>query len=312
MHTGSYVDPSGSPTGTTPRCDRSARDCCRCSRRSADDAAPWLLLEPTAGQGRSLCAGVDDLEPYLAALDHHPKAGHLPRHLPRLRRRRTPRRARRGAATLDRIVEIGGAGRLRLVHANDSMDVRGAFKDRHQTHRRRAHRRRRVPRAVRPPGDRGRPVRPGDARARATPGNPDIEVLKRLRAEAAARERAAYLPAGHPGAARDDGDLGVDVLPDQGPAPSGCRRSTSWRCASRSRRVALLLIVPAGAAHASRPTRTPSRGGLGALYGVAQILQTVGLAHTAASVVSGFITGMYVVLHPAARGGDPAAPGSGR
>jgi deoxyribonuclease-4 len=29
-------------------------------------------------------------------------------------------------------VEIGGAGRLRLVHANDSMDVRGAFRDRHQ------------------------------------------------------------------------------------------------------------------------------------------------------------------------------------
>jgi drug/metabolite transporter (DMT)-like permease len=36
---------------------------------------------------------------------------------------------------------------------------------------------------------------------------------------------------------------------------------------------------------------------LGALYGVAQILQTVGLAHTSASV-SGFITGMYVVLTP--------------
>ena len=29
-------------------------------------------------------------------------------------------------------MEIGGPGRLRLVHANDSMDVRGAFKDRHQ------------------------------------------------------------------------------------------------------------------------------------------------------------------------------------
>jgi deoxyribonuclease-4 len=30
------------------------------------------------------------------------------------------------------VVEIGGPGRLRLVHANDSMDVRGAFRDRHQ------------------------------------------------------------------------------------------------------------------------------------------------------------------------------------
>ena len=36
---------------------------------------------------------------------------------------------------------------------------------------------------------------------------------------------------------------------------------------------------------------------LGAVYGVAQILQTAGLAHTAASV-SGFITGMYVVCTP--------------
>ncbi|HEU4675425.1 MAG TPA: DMT family transporter [Motilibacteraceae bacterium] len=36
---------------------------------------------------------------------------------------------------------------------------------------------------------------------------------------------------------------------------------------------------------------------LGAVYGVAQILQTVGLEHTSASV-SGFITGMYVVFTP--------------
>jgi len=37
--------------------------------------------------------------------------------------------------------------------------------------------------------------------------------------------------------------------------------------------------------------------GLGGLYGLAQILQTIGLAHTDASV-SGFITGTYVVLTP--------------
>ena len=37
--------------------------------------------------------------------------------------------------------------------------------------------------------------------------------------------------------------------------------------------------------------------GLGGLYGAAQILQTVGLAHTDASV-SGFVTGTYVVLTP--------------
>jgi drug/metabolite transporter (DMT)-like permease len=44
--------------------------------------------------------------------------------------------------------------------------------------------------------------------------------------------------------------------------------------------------------------RTVGRGAvLGLLYGVAQILQTTGLAHTAASV-SGFITGLYVVATP--------------
>jgi drug/metabolite transporter (DMT)-like permease len=37
--------------------------------------------------------------------------------------------------------------------------------------------------------------------------------------------------------------------------------------------------------------------GLGALYGAAQLLQTVGLEHTDASV-SGFVTGTYVVLTP--------------
>ena len=98
----------------------------------ADDDAPWLLLEPTAGQGRSLCAGVDDLEPYLAALDLHPKAG-ICLDTCHVFAAGAPLDEPGGAtATVDRVVEIGGPGRLRLVHANDSMDVRGAFKDRHQ------------------------------------------------------------------------------------------------------------------------------------------------------------------------------------
>lgn len=97
-----------------------------------DDAAPWLLLEPTAGQGRSLCAGVDDLEPYLAALDFHPKAG-ICLDTCHVFAAGAPLDEPGGAtATVDRVVEIGGPGRLRLIHANDSMDVRGAFKDRHQ------------------------------------------------------------------------------------------------------------------------------------------------------------------------------------
>ena len=52
-----------------------------------------------------------------------------------------------------------------------------------------------------------------------------------------------------------------------------------------------------------RPLRALTRrdwvvsAGLGSLYGLAQILQTIGLAHTDASV-SGFVTGTYVVLTP--------------
>lgn len=48
-----------------------------------------------------------------------------------------------------------------------------------------------------------------------------------------------------------------------------------------------------------RMSSTTLRRGLvlGLLYGIAQLLQTFGLAHTAASV-SGFLTGLYVVLTP--------------
>jgi deoxyribonuclease-4 len=99
---------------------------------TADAPGPWLLLEPTAGQGRSLCAGVEDLSAYLDALDFHPKAG-VCLDTCHVFAAGAPLDEPGGvAATLERIVEIGGPGRLRLIHANDSMDVRGAFKDRHQ------------------------------------------------------------------------------------------------------------------------------------------------------------------------------------
>jgi drug/metabolite transporter (DMT)-like permease len=60
--------------------------------------------------------------------------------------------------------------------------------------------------------------------------------------------------------------------------------------------VAILLVSPRAIGRLS-PERRRQAVVLGALYGVAQILQTTGLAHTAASV-SGFITGMYVVATP--------------
>ncbi|MEQ7846498.1 deoxyribonuclease IV [Nocardioides kribbensis] len=145
VHTGSYVE-TGAPAGAA---DPAATQAARAARHAAalrqvregllplletleDDAAPWLLLEPTAGQGRSLCAGVEDLTAYLDALDHHPKAG-ICLDTCHVFAAGAPLDEPGGAAaTLDRVVEIGGPGRLRLVHANDSMDVRGALKDRHQ------------------------------------------------------------------------------------------------------------------------------------------------------------------------------------
>jgi drug/metabolite transporter (DMT)-like permease len=59
--------------------------------------------------------------------------------------------------------------------------------------------------------------------------------------------------------------------------------------------IALLLIA---GRHLKMSRTTLLAGvGLGLLYGIAQILQTTGLAHTSASV-SGFITGLYVVATP--------------
>jgi drug/metabolite transporter (DMT)-like permease len=60
---------------------------------------------------------------------------------------------------------------------------------------------------------------------------------------------------------------------------------------------ALLLVVAPRAVLRLSPQARRQAAVLGGLYGVAQILQTVGLAHTPASV-SGFITGMYVVATP--------------
>jgi drug/metabolite transporter (DMT)-like permease len=59
---------------------------------------------------------------------------------------------------------------------------------------------------------------------------------------------------------------------------------------------AMLLVAPRAIARLSPDVRRHALV-LGGLYGLAQILQTIGLAHTPASV-SGFITGMYVVCTP--------------
>jgi deoxyribonuclease-4 len=127
VHTGSCVADGG-----TAQAMRQVREGLLPLLDMLGEDGPWLLLEPTAGQGRSLCAGVDDLAGYLDALDLHPRAG-ICLDTCHVFAAGAPLDEPGGTtATVDRLVEIGGPGRLRLIHANDSMDVRGAFKDRHQ------------------------------------------------------------------------------------------------------------------------------------------------------------------------------------
>jgi deoxyribonuclease-4 len=97
-----------------------------------EDGGPQLLLEPTAGQGRSLCATVEDLGPYLDALGHHPRVGVCLDTCHVFAAGHDLAAPGGMAATLDRVVEVAGPGRLALVHANDSLDVCGSSRDRHE------------------------------------------------------------------------------------------------------------------------------------------------------------------------------------
>lgn len=145
----------------------------------ADDG-PRLLLEPTAGQGRSLCAGVEDLPAYLDNLDWHPRLG-ICLDTCHVFAAGAPLDARGGMKrTLDRLTELAGPGRLGLIHVNDSKDVRGSFRDRHERVGQ-GHIGQRAFRAlVRHPAARSVPLileTPGGKPAYAE----DIELLRKLR-----------------------------------------------------------------------------------------------------------------------------------
>jgi len=132
VHTGSYVDATGAP-GLHEAALRRVRDGVLPVLDSIDDPQlPWLLLEPTAGQGRSLCAGVEDLAAYLDAIDHHPRAGVCLDTCHAFAAGAPLDEPGGTARTVDRIVEIAGPGKLRLVHLNDSKDPRGSMRDRHE------------------------------------------------------------------------------------------------------------------------------------------------------------------------------------
>lgn len=132
VHTGSYVDPTGSPGLREAALGRVREALLPILDTISDDALPWLLLEPTAGQGRSLCAGVEDLTAYLEALDHHPKVGICLDTCHAFAAGAPLDEPGGTTLTVDRLVEIAGPGKLRLVHANDSSDPRGSMRDRHE------------------------------------------------------------------------------------------------------------------------------------------------------------------------------------
>lgn len=96
------------------------------------DDGPALLLETMAGQNNMLCAKVQELGPYMEALEWHPKVGVCldTCHVWAAGHDLT---AKNGVtATVDALIETVGERRLQLVHANDSKDECGSARDRHE------------------------------------------------------------------------------------------------------------------------------------------------------------------------------------
>lgn len=127
IHTGSAVD-----EGNIKKAWKQIHEGMMPILNKLSDDSPYLLLEPTAGQGQSLVKKLEDLENYLKALEYHPRVGicldtcHVfaAGHDISVKGGMT--------ATIDLLVQIAGIERFQLVHANDSMDICGALKDRHQ------------------------------------------------------------------------------------------------------------------------------------------------------------------------------------
>ncbi|GIF48551.1 endonuclease IV [Asanoa ferruginea] len=125
FHAGSAVDPT--------HYDAALKQVREALLPLLDRDGPLLLVEPSAGGGRSLASKVEHLAAYFEAVDWHPRlgvcfdtchawaAGHD---------LATPGGM---TATLDLLTATVGAGRLKLVHANDSKDTCGSLRDRHET-----------------------------------------------------------------------------------------------------------------------------------------------------------------------------------
>jgi deoxyribonuclease-4 len=96
------------------------------------DDGPDILLEPMAGQGAMLCATVEQLGPYLAALDRHPCAGVCLDTCHAFAAGHDLAAPGGVRKTVDALVDGVGPGRIKLIHANDSKDPCGSARDRHE------------------------------------------------------------------------------------------------------------------------------------------------------------------------------------
>jgi deoxyribonuclease-4 len=83
------------------------------------------------GQGAMLCATVQDLEPYLDALEWHPRAGVCLDTCHAFSAGHDLAAEGGVQETFDLLHKIA-PGRLKLIHANDSKDACGSKKDRHE------------------------------------------------------------------------------------------------------------------------------------------------------------------------------------
>jgi deoxyribonuclease-4 len=127
IHTGSAVD-----EGNIKKAWKQIHEGMMPILSELDDQDPWLLLEPTAGQGQSLVKRLEDLNNYFEALEWHPKVGVCLDTCHVFAAGHDIKSKGGMKATIDLLVEVAGSERIQLIHANDSMDVLGSLKDRHQ------------------------------------------------------------------------------------------------------------------------------------------------------------------------------------
>lgn len=127
IHTGSAVD-----EGNIKKAWQQIHEGMMPILEELDSNDPWLLLEPTAGQGQSLVKHLNDLTNYFEALEWHPKVGICLDTCHVFAAGHDIKSKGGMTATIDLLVEVAGVERIQLIHANDSMDILGSLKDRHQ------------------------------------------------------------------------------------------------------------------------------------------------------------------------------------